>query len=341
MDMNQVKYFTISKKDLLAGLDKALTHYKIAALTKKQDKVLYDYINNSQEIAFSCQPTVLSPKKFFFPQNETLLEYTPEGKIVPKITAEPLVLFGVHPCDINAIKILDEAFSDGNGDPNYLTRRENTVIIGMDCTQVCDKDAFCYKVNAHEAKTGFDAMIYLCDGEYVIAIGSKKGEEFLQQYFTLQESDASAIDAFKSAKEANFKKEQPFKQLDKFPELFEKNKDHPVWEKEASRCLSCGSCIMVCPTCYCFDVADELALSLKKGERLRRWDACMLRDFTLVAGGEVFRDSAKGRLEHRINRKFNYLMKKHGQSVCVGCGRCVRACLADISPKTIAEEIEG
>jgi predicted molibdopterin-dependent oxidoreductase YjgC len=98
---------------------------------------------------------------------------------------------------------------------------------------------------------------------------------------------------------------------------------------------------MVCPTCYCFDVADELALSLKKGERIRRWDACMLSSFAVVAGGENFRHAAKQRLHHRLDRKFNFLMKKHNQSVCVGCGRCVRACLADISPKTVVEKIVG
>jgi ferredoxin len=88
-------------------------------------------------------------------------------------------------------------------------------------------------------------------------------------------------------------------------------------------------------------VADELALNLQGGERIRRWDACMLSSFAVVAGGENFREEAEERLKHRIYRKFDYLMGKHGQSVCVGCGRCVRACLADISPKTIVEKITG
>jgi len=95
----------------------------------------------------------------------------------------------------------------------------------------------------------------------------------------------------------------------------------------------------VCPTCYCFDVSDELDLNLQGGKRTRKWDACMLSDFAVVAGGENFRHSATERLQHRINRKFNYLMRKHERSVCVGCGRCVRACLADINPQTIAETI--
>lgn len=339
--MNPNEIVSLTKANLLAGIDKALHDFKIAAFTKKQSQRLYDYINASDEIVFGCQPTVLSPKKFFFPQNETLLEFTGEGKFTPKIESFPQVLFGIHPCDLNGIKILDEAFADGHGDPNYLSKRENTLIIGLDCNQLCDDHAFCFKTNSHEAKGGYDVMLHHGGSRFIAEIATEKGKTFIQKYFEYQPADASALDAFKAEKKKTFEKEKPFKNLEKFPALFEENKDHAVWDEEGKRCLSCGSCIMVCPTCYCFDVADEFQLNLKKGERLRRWDACMLSPFAVVAGGENFRPEAKERLKHRINRKFNYLMKKHGQSVCVGCGRCVRACLAEISPRTIAEKING
>lgn len=337
--MSTLKILRVTKENMLHGLDKAMGDYKVAALTTKGEQAIYDYVTNSAAITLTCMPTVLSPKKFFFPQEEVILDYTNDGKITPNIAAEPLILFGIRPCDLNAFKLLDEAFAEGHGDPNYLAKREQAVIIGMDCNKVCDNDAFCYKVGAHEVTEGFDAMLHEKDDEYIVAIATAKGEEFFNNYVVSESVDAQELQRCKDAKQQEFATKEPFKDLKKLPEIFNTNKDHAVWEEQGNKCLSCGSCIMVCPTCYCFDVADELALSLKQGERLRRWDACMLSSFAVVAGGESFRKSATARLHHRIDRKFNFLMRKHGQAVCVGCGRCVRACLADISPKEIVEKI--
>lgn len=331
--------FFITKTGLLSGIDQALKKYVVAALTQVSSVPQYNYINRAEEIDFACTPTILSPKKFFFPTEEELLSYQADGKMTATIATKPQVLFGIHPCDLNAIKLMDEAFAEGNGDPNYLAKRENSIIIGMDCTKVCDPDAFCYRVEAEEAKDGFDLMLYAIAKDFLIKIGTERGADFLKQYLVTTEAPNATWEKYCEEKEQGFKQHKPFKKLHQFPEIFAKNEDHPVWQEEGKRCLSCGSCIMVCPTCYCFDVADEWELNLKKGARVRKWDACMLNDFAVVTGGENFRHSATERLKHRINRKFNYLMKKHGRAVCVGCGRCVRACLAEINPKTIAEKI--
>jgi sulfhydrogenase subunit beta (sulfur reductase) len=316
--------YQLSKKALLDGLSTSLQHYKLVALTRKQERTLYDYVKRVEDIVWSCTPTVLPFKKFLFPQDEVLVEYSTNGdKVTPTIQSPPQILFGMHPCDIHGMQILDEAFADSHGDPNYMSRR--------------------FKVNAHHATTGFDWMLYPeNEDSFLLEVSTEKGKLILNQYLgSLKPAQQSALDHFKAQKMKAFEGEKPFKNLKQLPEIYEKNKAHPVWKEEGDRCLSCGSCIMVCPTCYCFDVADELAISLKNGQRLRRWDACMVSSFAVVAGGENFRGTAEARLKHRIHRKFNYLMKKHGQAVCVGCGRCVRACLADISPKTITEKITG
>lgn len=331
----------ISKENLLGGLQKALSDYQVAALTHRGERVLYDYITDSSEIELAYAPTVLPPKKFVYPQNEVILEYTGDGKVKAKIDAKPLVLFGITPCDLNGMKILNEAFADGHGDPNYLAKLAKTIVIGKDCKKICDKDAFCFKVNSHEARGGFDVMLYELGNTYAISIATDKGKEFVKNYFATERAKGDEINVFRKEKAAVFGKEKQyqFKDLEKFPETFEANLSHPIWDQEGARCLSCGSCIMVCPTCYCFDVVDAPATATKPGTRTRTWDACMVDSFAVVAGGENFRNTPKARLQHRINRKFNYLMKKHGQAVCVGCGRCVRACLASISPKVIAEAI--
>jgi len=333
------KVHVVSEKELVSGIRAAQKKYQVAALTQKQEKVLYDVIGENDPILLTSAPTVLSPKKFFFPQQEVILEYSGDGKTVtPVVESHPMVLLGLRPCDLNGLKILDEAFADSNGDPNYLEKREKAIIIGLDCASVCDEEAFCYKVNAHQVKSGVDIMLSPQEKGFLVTLLTIKGQEFATAYLNLTPSDPALLAQFKKDKDANFAKSgDQFKNLDSLPEIYEKNKNHIVWEEEGAKCLSCGSCIMVCPTCYCFDVADELALSLQKGERIRRWDACMLSSFAEVHGGENFRGKAVARLKHRINRKFNYLMRKHGQSACVGCGRCVRACLVDISPKVITE----
>ncbi len=330
-----------SKKDFFAGLDTAASEYQLAGLTRKEGNVLFDVIASSQELELEYAPTVLSPKKFFFPQEEVFLEYTADGTVAPKIEATPLVLFGIHPCEANALKIMDEAFADSHGDPNYLAKREASVVICQDCKEICDENAFCYKVKSYQATAGYDIMVYDLGDDYAITSRTDKGNAFVEQYMSTRDVDKAALEDFKLSKMKTFSKYTPFKEFYRLPEVFEGNKDHSIWKEEGDRCLSCGSCIMVCPTCYCFDVADELALNLKEGQRIRRWDACMLSQFARVAGGENFREDTEERLKHRIYRKFDYLMKKHGQAVCVGCGRCVRACLAEISPKTIVQTITG
>lgn len=329
----------VTKENLLKGLNKAISDYQVAALTQKGERVLYSFVKDSSEIKLDYHPTVLPPKKFFFPQQEVILEFNQDGKVSAKIEAKPMVLFGLTPCDLNGLQIITEAFADDHGDPNFLAKREKAVIIGVDCKKICDKDAFCHKLGTHNARDGYDIMLYDYNDSYIVESANSIGEKFVKKYWKTTPATGEEKMIFLKQKELGFSKEKPFKSLGKFPELFEQNRHHPIWEQEGARCLSCGSCINTCPTCFCFDVKDELDLNLEKGKRIRRWDACMLNDFSLVAGGEVFRNRATARLHHRINRKFNFLMKKHERPVCVGCGRCVRACLAEISPRTIAAAI--
>jgi len=340
MTIKKIKKSTIDT--FFNGLKNTFVDYKIAALTKKENKILFDYVEDVTEIERKYTPTVLSPKKFFFPQKEVLLEYTAELDVKAKLNPEKLILFGVKPCDITGIKLMDEAFAEGNGDPNYLSKRQNSIIIGIDCKEICSEDAFCYKVNSQNPEDGFDIMLQEFEDYYIINIATNKGELLINKFFEVEECSDCLQTEFKEEKKSTFKKAGGiFENLDNLPEIFEKNTEHKIWEQEAERCLSCGSCVMVCPTCYCFNVNDDYELNMKTGKRTRTWDACMVKDFAIVAGGENFREKPVSRLKHRISRKFNYLMRKHGQPVCIGCGRCVRACLADISPVTIVEEVQN
>ena len=124
------------------------------------------------------------------------------------------------------------------------------------------------------------------------------------------------------------------------PKIVASKYQSPVWEKHVTRCFSCGTCNLVCPTCYCFDVADDLNLDAVSGNRTRTWDACMLPQFAVVTGGHNFRPEPASRQRHRINRKFEYLPEKykHG-AVCVGCGRCGRQCTSHIDIYDIVSDL--
>jgi ferredoxin len=115
--------------------------------------------------------------------------------------------------------------------------------------------------------------------------------------------------------------------------------DSPLWRERAKKCLSCGSCNLVCPTCYCFDIQDEVDDRLQTGRRYRMWDGCMLEGFTRIAGDHNFRERPWQRYRHRYMRKGKYIFDKLGELGCVGCGRCVRACTARIAnPKAVFTE---
>ena len=212
--MSEKTILQAAKDDVLAGLDKASSDYKIAALTKKEEKVLYDIVGNSKEIELEYSPTVLSPKKFFFPQEEVFLEYTADGKAAPKIEATPLVLFGIHPCEANAIKIMDEAFADSHGDPNYLAKREASIVICIDCKNVCDEDAFCYKVNSYHADRGYDLMLHDLGGVYAITVNTEKGKAFAEKYWTTEDVDKADFERYKLSKMKAFSKYTLFKEFE-------------------------------------------------------------------------------------------------------------------------------
>jgi len=175
-------------------------------------------------------------------------------------------------------------------------------------------------------------MITNAGDKYIVHINSKKGEEILIGNKLFKEANGEAKSELKKLREEKTKKFE-IRIKAKFRELqgiFEASYNSKVWEDVGKRCVSCGNCTAVCPTCYCFDMYDNLDLDLTKGQRERVWDSCQLEEFAEVAGGESFREERSSRQRHRYYRKFDYPVKKFNKFFCTGCGRCTRACVADI-----------
>lgn len=287
--------------------------------------------------------TILPPKKFMLPQRETTFRFSSiDGyRDLLAEAAKPIVLFGVHPYDISGLNILDRVFAQGKySDPYYVARRQNTTIIGIDYEP--DEKHFAYSMNADFVESGFDLL--LCDlGEhFMVLVGTSRGDDIVVQSGCLMEEPAEAD--FEEYKRRSSQRRASFKtrvELGDLPEILEMEYHSELWQEIAERCLSCGSCSAVCPTCYCFDIRDEIELDGISGNRIRSWDSCLFKTHALVAGGENFRESRASRIKYRFYHKQRGFVAEYGRPSCVGCGRCAECCPAGIDIVHVIETIRG
>jgi len=325
----------IEKQNMAPFVDNLINaEAEVIGPKRKDGKYAFDKLIETGELCLDYDTTLLPPKMYLFPPKETLIKFElgKEPEVEPVAEAKPLILFGVHPYDIKAIELLDVAFSTTNPDINYLSRREKAVIIGVDCLNP-NPNAFCPSLGTATAETGFDLMLTDIGDSYVVAIGSSKGEQLLTKYAETREASQAELAQRNSERQKALARYKVTLNIspEELPQLLDKSWDSPWWKEKSEKCLSCGSCIVVCPTCFCFDVQDDIALNLKEGERYRQWDGCMLADFAAVAGGGNFRGDKESRFRHRMYRKGKYIWERYGKLGCVGCGRCASACLAEIA----------
>lgn len=334
----EYKYVTAEGLDsLIEGLMK---EFRVYGTIRKDGFPAWGEIEKTEDLVLAQPPTHLSAKQFLFPPKETLLRFNiRENTHQPMIETEDQVLIGLHPCDIKAISLMDAVFSYGPKDANYLARREKTVIIGADCYP--DRFCFCKSLGNMEAKEGFDIFLHKLSEGCLVRTGTERGKDLFARHTASREATSAQVEEFfrlqrERAEAFTAKLEAPPEML---PSVYKESDDSPVWEKIGSICYGCGSCNNVCPTCYCFDIKDEVKADLNEGERVRTWDGCTLEDFAKVAGNHNFRKTRAERLRHRFNRKFRYLSDRFSSLFCVGCGRCSRTCLVNINIADVTNEL--
>ncbi|MEM3377853.1 MAG: 4Fe-4S dicluster domain-containing protein [Candidatus Bathyarchaeia archaeon] len=333
-----MKMRIISKEDF-ANFVEALIKDKtlnVIGVKAKGDKFAFGPLESASELRLDYDVTILPPKKYFFPQRETLVTYDLAKGFAAKspIEAKPMVIIGVHPYDIVALLHMDEIFRETKSDPYYFEKRQASIIIGVNI-QKMSKWCFAPAMGCAAIDYGYDLMLTDLGNRYAINIGSQKGEQLLDKY-AKNVKPALARDIQLVGQKKREVMEMSQQKFDfppeLIPELLSKSYEKSgFWEKHAEKCLACGSCVLVCPTCYCFDVKDQADLSLEYGERIRTWDGCLLEDFAKIASGENFRPTRPTRYRHRYFKKGKYLFDRFGFISCVGCGRCSSNCLPDIA----------
>lgn len=334
----------LKRSDLAGFTAMCLQKHSVVGPKVRHGRYVFDRIETPGELALEHDCTVSSPKKFFFPPKETLLKFTLAGDCAIVNEAHDLMLFGVHPYDLNAIRVLDDAMAyDGKPDVNYFEKRKRAVLVGVDFLP--SKWNFSKHVGQSElsekAKEITDLFLTPIGSKIVADAYTKKGEKLIADYGKFVEftkDDLAVLEEVKRKKDESCVQNLKLRGED-LRKALHGTFDAGVWGEFAEKCFHCGSCNFVCPTCYCFDVNDDIALDAKNGTRERRWDGCMLLQFAEVAGGENFRHDRAARLRHRLMKKGAYMWEKYDGPGCVGCGRCTTACTAKINPVDVWNRI--
>lgn len=328
---------TLSKNEMAAFVSNLVRKNKVVGVKRKENKFAFDYLKSADELVLDYDVTLRSPRTFFQPPKEKLLDFKIGAKteIRPAMDASPFILFGIHTYDLRALNQMDFIWKDKNEDENYLARRRAATVIAIEPTRV-SKWSFWSSMGAATVDTGFDLMLTDLGGRYFVEIGTDKGAVLLSKFAPdAKEATAKDSEAREKARHKMKKLCTPERTVNattaEITALVKNSYKNEIWETQAKKCYSCGSCNLVCPTCYCFDVKDDIELDLTTGARTRTWDGCLLEEFAFVGSGENFREHRKDRFRHRILRKTVYVPEKIGELACVGCGRCSEACLPNIT----------
>ena len=314
-------------------VDRCIAERTVYGPRAKGDRFVFAQLASAWELRLDYDVTILPPKKYLQPQKEALLSFDRGGKFKSVVDDSPFVLLGVHPYDMVAISQMDVVFTLDDEDIHYTTRRNNAVIVVSD-VETASPNAFAGCMGTATVEKGFDILLTRVGDAYLVDARTAKGDELAAGLAGAP--DASEADLNERAKvwerNAELLKKHDLKvPLSELPDLLAGSTEHPVWDEKSRTCYSCGSCNLVCPTCYCFDVQDDVDWNLESGRRCRSWDACLLKDFATVAGDHNFRRRRSDRYRHRYYRKGGYMPEKTGEIACVGCGRCVTACTAKIA----------
>ncbi|MCX8010606.1 MAG: 4Fe-4S dicluster domain-containing protein [Ignavibacteria bacterium] len=311
--------------------------------TDTQSPGKYSLEDTNDDSLFSYVVGPRSPKFFLHPPELRYFRAEKDGRSFRVNTDEAFekkyAFIGLRACEIEAIKMQDKVLLESQfKDSHYEERRNENFIIAVNCSKPAG-NCFCTSMGTGpKVKENFDlSLTEILENSshyFVLEVGSEIGSEIVNNLRLKLAEDKEIIAGEEVTRKAI---EQITKKLqtEGLKELLQENFEHPNWDEVALRCLNCGNCTMVCPTCFCVNVEDITDLSGDNTERWRKWDSCFTSDFSYIHGGSI-RQSSKSRYRQWISHKLANWVDQFGSFGCVGCGRCITWCPVGID---ITEEV--
>ncbi len=339
LDKHSLKQFF----DLLAAENTIVGPVKTGIDRKGKPLYQFEQVSDFADMRLDYTTTKLPAKRYFLPYREELATFTFEDhdwhKTVDFNIDRPYVLFGLHACDINALNRLDKVLMGSNYPmPYYAAKRMNMFIIGVNCQP--QPFCFCRSMAADSVTHGFDLFLTDIGDRYFVEIMSATAFNFLNAVKTAEPKEEDHV-LFMKAGAEKIKKFTARVDTSDLTKILDMEFQSPVWKQWGDKCLGCGTCANVCPTCYCYGVEETVRVDLKAADKRKTLYSCNVIDFAEVAGGHNFRPERSTRLKYRYYHKHRGFVEAFEESLCVGCGRCGEACLSGITVPEVIASVRG
>jgi ferredoxin len=329
--------FCITESSLKHLVDQLAKEQTVMAPVKEGSGFSFKRIANGEGLCLDFTNSTVPPKSVLLPQLEELFTYeVKSGKVrtAGSTGGDTVTLIGVRPCDSSAFSVLDRVMGGEYIDPYYSRNRERTLVLGVSCSRP-EPTCFCNVFGTGPVEgSSDDISLTRVDSGYVTRPKTKKGREFIEkhtEYF--REATQKELELFELESSRVNKSMEAKLKSEGLPERMSKAFDDPYWQELSRRCIECGVCSFICPTCYCFDVVEEV--NGNQGRRSRGWDTCQSCRFSKMAGGLDPRPTKPDRLKHRFYHKLQYMPMTFGAISCVGCGRCVSRCPSNVDIREV------
>ena len=328
-----MQYLSIKKEEWDKAIEQLLLSYTIFAATDNEFGIDYEMVRpeNIGRISYNKAKPATSLKTFFLPVKENVTSGVPLKR--------QRVIIGAPNCDIQGLKLLDEIYLDKEfNDIAYKERRENTILISIDCF-VKQEHCHCTSYGIKPWSDSDSDLAVISNNELIILrINTHRGQEFVNQLSLVQvlkdENIISEIDRANSKAESLLLESIMGLPDYKATGIIVKNAGDAVWRKYSAKCVSCGACATICPTCSCFLLIDKPGF-----EKIKQLDTCQYPGFQRVAGGEDSLGELPSRFRNRYMCKYVWKPQKFSSIACTGCGRCIEACIGKINKNELFKEL--